>query len=412
MATGTVTLSSTSPSGFTTLDGPEISGTIGTVYLIGKVLTSGEAAAGTVTVNFTGAGRLIVTGLVFYNVDLTAFVAATAIVNGSSTSTSLPSLTTAQANAEVVALVTTRLGSGTPSSITFPGGWTKVVDAKQASGAANMSASLAYLTTPGAAGSYGGGTANLSPAVSSNPVMALMIAFNPVASGFSGSATMSGTGTLTAGGTPAASDVASLSGSGTLSASGAPAPTSSASLSGTGSLVASGAPAVPGSAALSGSGSLVASGVPRPVQSAALSGTGSLVAGGTPAIGQAASLSGTGTLVASGSGSSSGSGSAVLSGSGTLVATGTPGPSQVVALSGSGTLVPTGKPGPVQTVGLSGLGTLTVVGLPVLAGMALLDGVGTLASLHNDPLYFVWDGEVEWPVSVAEVLVGSRVRFG
>lgn len=122
----------------------------------------------------------------------------------------------------------------------------------------------------------------------------------------SGSAALSGSGTLGVTGRPNWAGSAALSGSGGLAASGTPTPAAVVGLTGSGTLTASGsAPIVAGSAGLSGSGTLTATG-------AALALTGS------------AALSGAGTLTASGSTvvATVGSGSADFSGIGQLTATG------------------------------------------------------------------------------------------
>lgn len=78
--------------------------------------------------------------------------------------------------------------------------------------------------------------------------------------GVSGSLGLSGSGTLSATGTPKATGSLALSGGGTLSFSGTPKPTGSLALAGNGTLVLSGGQARSGTLVLSGNGTLVLSG--------------------------------------------------------------------------------------------------------------------------------------------------------
>jgi hypothetical protein len=135
-----------------------------------------------------------------------------------------------------------------------------------------------------------------------------------------------------------------------------------------------------GTANLSGSGTLSAAATPRPAGVAALSGSGSLSASGAPAVAAGtAVLSGTGTLAAAGGLTSSGP--AALSGNGVLTVSATPRPAGSAALSGAGTLSATGNAPTAATAALSGNGVLTAAGLPALARAAALSGIGTLTAL-------------------------------
>lgn len=99
---------------------------------------------------------------------------------------------------------------------------------------------------------------------------------------------------------PAFTASASLTGSGTLSATSTPALTSPAAATGSGSLTASVTPRLAVAAGLSGSGTLsaTAGSTPTGTVSAALSGDGALTATSTPALTVAALLSGLGVLTA------------------------------------------------------------------------------------------------------------------
>jgi hypothetical protein len=96
-------------------------------------------------------------------------------------------------------------------------------------------------------------------------------------------------------------------------------------------------PAYTGGASFSGGGTLTATGKPVSVGSAALSGGGTLTAAGAPRGSGPAALSGGGTLTTAGVMGGSG-GAAAFSGSGTLVATGRPVASGPASFSGGGSL--------------------------------------------------------------------------
>lgn len=214
--------------------------------------------------------------------------------------------------------------------------------------------------------------------------------FSPPAVTVQGTATLSGSGTLTA--SPQFEASAALSGSGTLSAS--PQFQGSAALSGSGTLTAS--PQFQGSAALSGSGTLSAS--PQLQGSATLSGSGTLTA--SPQLQGSAALSGSGTLgttppvaaTLSGSGTLTAAsqlqGSAALSGSGTLTAS--PQFQGTAALSGSGTLSAAWSL--FLSAALSGSGTLTAGGtgaVPALATVLAADELASTVTAADDFAYSV-----------------------
>lgn len=224
-------------------------------------------------------------------------------------------------------------------------------------------------------------------------------------SNFSGTAAMSGAGTLTTTQTPATGQTAALSGSGTLSlVQNQVAIGIAAALSGSGTLSTTRAVAVGQTAALSGTGALTTTQLPATGQTAALSGGGTLTAsgaqggfattaalsgGGTlsttqvPAMGQTAALSGSGTLTTSQQTPAIGQ-TATLSGAGTLSTTRTVAVGTTAALSGTGTLTATTGQTATRTAALSGSGTLaaTPTGVSV-AGAASLSGVGTLTVVAN-----------------------------
>jgi hypothetical protein len=174
---------------------------------------------------------------------------------------------------------------------------------------------------------------------------------------------------------------ASLSGSGTLTTSGTPRPAASAALTGSGTATATATPSHTGSAPLTGSGSTTTAGTPAITSAtAAPSGSGSTATAGTPTVsGATASPSGSGTLTAAGAASTVGSGT--LSGSGATSASGRPSWSATSTLSGSGTLTGAGAPAAVGTASLAGSGTLGGIATPRPTGAASPTGSGTLSAV-------------------------------
>jgi len=181
-----------------------------------------------------------------------------------------------------------------------------------------------------------------------------------------GSATLSGEGSLSASASLIRSASATLAGTGTLTAAATViegAVYGEATLSGTGSLAAKGSYVRFATATLTGTGSLSAQGSYLRLAAATLSGTGSLSAAGTvigPAIYGSATLSGAGSLTASavailiGQATLAGEGSLSAQGKCTLTATAT--------LSGTGALSAQGKCTFTATATLSGVGSLSAAG--------------------------------------------------
>lgn len=202
----------------------------------------------------------------------------------------------------------------------------------------------------------------------------------------SGSAALAGAGTLAAAGSPSAGGALALSGAGTLAATGRPGAAGTLSTSGAGTLTGAGTPAVSGGLTISGTGTLGRTGVPTATGTLSTAGSGTLTPSGTPVTSGTRALSGTGTLALSGTGSSDGGGSINLSGAGTLTSTGTPSVSGTLALGGAGSLGSVGVPATSGARALSGAGTLSLSGAPggfagsvSLSGSGALSGAGTLA---------------------------------
>jgi fibronectin-binding autotransporter adhesin len=153
---------------------------------------------------------------------------------------------------------------------------------------------------------------------------------------------LSGSGTLTAAGTPATGQAATLTGSGSLILTGQPAFGSTATLSGSGTLAATGQPGVLSTVALAGAGSLSASSGGAAVGPAVLTGSGTLGAeASAPTLTQTVDLAGSGDLTAD-----------------AVLAFGTD-----ATLSGTGVLTTAAFLAAAEAVGLTGSGTLTAVGV-------------------------------------------------
>jgi len=216
-----------------------------------------------------------------------------------------------------------------------------------------------------------------------------------------GSANLSGTGSLSASGARVVDGQASLAGSGALSASGQTYVVASCSLSGVGALTAAvlvfvfaaasltGAGAISASAyatsqsgaSLAGIGSLSSSAVGVASSGASLSGTGALSAAGQAAVVSGASLAGTGDLAASGHQLSVASTS--LPGAGSLNASASVTSFSGASLAGTGSISATGEVVSQVVTGsavLSGTGEIAVSGEATVLSGASLPGTGSLSA--------------------------------
>lgn len=207
------------------------------------------------------------------------------------------------------------------------------------------------------------------------------ISFNETAATQTGSAAISGAGTLSATGIKITSTTAPISGTGSIANTPAIAIAySSATISGTGTLTAIGAIVKFSSAAISGTGTLTASGDRYVTGSAAISGTGSIA--NVPAIAIAfgvSPLSGTGTITDVPAIAISSS-TASISGTGTLTATGASVISGDAAISGTGTITGTGIGIAIATAAIAGTGTLTSDSIAITTTSAAISGTGSLTA--------------------------------
>lgn len=134
----------------------------------------------------------------------------------------------------------------------------------------------------------------------------------------------------------------------------------SADLTGTGTLSATGKQTEHASIALSGTGTLTGVGTPSLAQPVNLSGSGSLSSTATPSAAQLAALSGFGALAASGGARLAGA--AALAGAGTLGFAGLPALATAVSLTGSGALQHSGSPAFAEAGALAAEGVLSAIG--------------------------------------------------
>lgn len=249
------------------------------------------------------------------------------------------------------------------------------------SGSGSLSASAAPTVT-GAAALAGSGALSVAvvPGVVGIVALtgsgALTAAAKPTANG---AAALAGSGSLTAGATPAGAATAALSGSGTLSASIAAVTVATpAALTGTGTLSATVVLALAATADLAGAGVLIAGAAPLLSAAALLVGMGTLTASAAPGAGTVAALSGSGILAASAT--SAVAASAALAGVGVLTADSATHREDDAALVGTGMLTASATtPGTTSSAALGGTGTLTIVVAPAVPGSAPLSGLGTLS---------------------------------
>lgn len=192
-----------------------------------------------------------------------------------------------------------------------------------------------------------------------------------------GTAGLSGSGTLTAAVVPKPIQTSGLSGSGSLTTAGAPKPIQTLGLSGIGTLSTAGLPTFVKAVGFSGAGSLSSIGSPAAARTINFTGSGTLSMTGVPVFPIALGLAGSGTLSAGG-GSPNVVVAAGLTGSGTLSTTQVSSFSGALSLSGAGTLAPSGSPMTSGTTSLSGSGTLSLAGTLSASGSASFSGSGTL----------------------------------
>jgi hypothetical protein len=173
------------------------------------------------------------------------------------------------------------------------------------------------------------------------------------ATNYNGTATLAGTGSITASGVVGKAASATLAGTGSISATGVVGKASTATLAGTGAISATGSvtSGLSGSATLTGTGAISATGVVGKAATATLTGTGAVTATGVVGKVATATLAGTGAITATGTAGTSGAltGTATLAGTGTITATGVKGLRPTATLAGTGTIAASGVVGGTGT---------------------------------------------------------------
>jgi hypothetical protein len=208
----------------------------------------------------------------------------------------------------------------------------------------------------------------------------------PVSGGssFTGSAALSGAGTLAATGKPAAAAAAlGLAGSGLFTAAGSPAAAAPTTASGTGALTGAAQPGITAARALSGSGTLTAVGVAAAATPASLTGNGTLTAAGAPATADTTALAGSGTLT--GAANQPIGAPVMLAGAGHLTPTGRPTTRDGDPATGTGVLALTGVPQFAGTLNLFGAGSTQPTSLPTAVVLIALAGSGALTTSGRQP---------------------------
>lgn len=287
-----------------------------------------------------------------------------------STTVNSGSIDTGTKTANLVAVAGDRTTGGT--TWTWPSGWIEQADVVSDTGTNSVSASCAVFdTTPTAAGVY---SVTATSSQSNDDAWAGIFAFEaggppPVA------AALSGSGSLSAGASPAVTGVASLGGGGTLAAAPAGMTQSrAADLSGSGTLTTGQLVSTTAAAALSGSGSLSTSQLLGIIRTVELSGSGQLTTSQVPGVVYAVPLSGSGTLISE----TLGFANAALSGSGILSTSQLLALARAAALSGQGSLTTAQQLAAAVVAALSGSGALSV---PLdLVTTAALTGAGYLST--------------------------------
>jgi hypothetical protein len=181
---GSNTLTTT---GNNVLRGPVYSGSVSVHYVQWRALSSGDISAGSLTRQWSGAGRPSASGSVFRGVDTTKITIDGGVTNDvtSQASKVAPGITTTVNLSVVLIMVTARAGTtpGPVSSIASL--YTKEFEAiVNQAGFATSSSSIHRQTTPGAAGAVSGPTVNFSPNSAGTMISTVALAPLPDATGY------------------------------------------------------------------------------------------------------------------------------------------------------------------------------------------------------------------------------------
>jgi hypothetical protein len=220
----------------------------------------------------------------------------TEIERGSgNTNYNIPAQTASTTGCAIVYAGCVNTTSGTWTPPTTPDTFTEVSD----DASPNPKGSIGYLIWSGSGST---GTINLVSSTSTRGGAAAIM-LRPAAGDFNGSATLSGTGSVSTSGTVGKVAGATIAGTGSISAAGSvgtTGPSAGATVSGTGSTTSAGRVGKVSGASLAGTGSITASGVLGRRTGAVLSGTGAVTSAGVVGRSSGATVSGTGAVTASG----------------------------------------------------------------------------------------------------------------
>lgn len=346
-------------------------------------LVAPPTGANTVVVTTSAAPSSIVGGSVsFTGADQTTPLgtAQTAFGNGTAASVAVASTTTGNMVVDAIA----DGSGGETSSKTLR--WKKDLNTSTAAGNAAQSTAAA------------GGSVTMSYTTNSDywGIVAAEVLAAVSTATQQAAASLSGSGSLTAGAVQTAVAAAALSGAGSLAVGAVRDQPATAALSGAGALSVAATLARPAVTTLAGGGVLLAT--PGQVAASALAGGGSLTASGSAGIQVVAALVGGGGLTAAAVAGQlavavlAGGGQllaaatpirpagAALVGSGTFVATGQRIQFAVAALAGAGALTATPTLTQVAGTSLAGQGSLTAVAWQTFATVAALAGAGSLTA--------------------------------
>lgn len=238
-ATGTATCSTSLTT--TTEAGPNYSaGNVLAGYLFAETLGSLDITAGACVQTWTASTRNVGAGFATSGVSLAGIVLpGLGPVIQTTGNLTTRTLTTTVASSEVYVGIVSRSASATAPAVTPPGTYTLVTAHKTNFGTSpNSSVSIYRLTTPGAAGTYGGDTFTIS----STPTHSIgyIWAVPPSVTNFNGTATVPLVDTITSAGAVGAATGSTLSETATVSSAGTVGAATGATLSLTDTVTAAG----------------------------------------------------------------------------------------------------------------------------------------------------------------------------
>lgn len=175
--TNTATAGCISGSDWTIKHGLDNGGNVIRSYVWSHALTQAEVNVGAVTVQWASAGRVNGIGQVMRGVTPADGTGAGYGYIGSDT-LAMPTVDTVADNSDIIVVTITRVINPPAALVTLPSGWTK--DGNSSTGftsGVNFNSVAGHLTTPGPAGTYGGGTLTTSPAATN--MTAYLIVLTP-----------------------------------------------------------------------------------------------------------------------------------------------------------------------------------------------------------------------------------------